>query len=54
MLAVLSPTDWGVGQARSQVLRFGGVKYIFHFWGQDFCIHDMFKTNYKQAYPLNP
>jgi len=29
-------------KARSQVLRFVGVKYIL--WGQDICSHCMFKT----------
>jgi len=31
-------------QARSQVLKFGGAKYIFR--GHDFCFYHIFKTNF--------
>jgi len=34
-----------VDQARSQVLRFGGAKYIFR--GHDFCVYCIFKTNFS-------
>jgi len=32
-----------MGQARSQVLKFGGAKYIFR--GHDFCFYNIFKRN---------
>jgi len=34
---------FGMGQARSQVLKFGGAKYIFR--GHDFCFYNIFKRN---------
>jgi len=36
---------WTALQARSQVLRFGGAKYIL--WGHDFCFYYIFKTYFS-------
>jgi len=39
-------TQYWQNQACSQVLRFGGAKYIL--WGKDFNIYHMFETNFSE------